>query len=263
MKLRSVLARSAVLLSLAGAPLFSVAVETAPAAAPVQAKEPMLGLPETDERLPGKGPIRRADWFRKIWNERRSSWAKRVQQDQGALVFLGDSITQGWGDDLGGAFPGVKVANRGIGGDTTRGILVRLKEDVIALHPKGVVLLAGTNDLEEGAEAEVIANNIKLIVKALEKSDRKMPIIVCQVFPSSPEKYRAPYKIKDLNTALAQALQKNPRVTLVQTWSVFAGPDGNATADEFPDLLHPNKIGYTKWAAVLHPVLAQQGLLKK
>src|SRR5437868_3759036 len=82
-------------------------------------------VPETDEGLPGAGPIRRADWFKKLWAQRRSAWGGRAQQDQGAVVFLGDSITQGWGDNLGGAFGGLKVANRGISGDTSRGVLVR------------------------------------------------------------------------------------------------------------------------------------------
>src|SRR5687768_10674468 len=54
-----------------------------------------LEIPETDNGLPGAGPIRRYDWFKKLWLERRTAWAGRVQQDQNALVFLGDSITQG------------------------------------------------------------------------------------------------------------------------------------------------------------------------
>ena len=93
------------------------------------------------------------------------------QQDEGAVVFLGDSITQGWGDDLGGAFPGMKVANRGISGDTTRGVLIRLKDDVLALKPAAVVLLIGTNDLAEKAEPETIAGNLKLILAELKKHD--------------------------------------------------------------------------------------------
>src|SRR5580704_8643449 len=109
-------------------------------------------IPATDDGLPGAGPIRRYDWFRKLWAERRSAWARHVEQDQGAFVFLGDSITQGWGDDMKGGFPGLKVANRGISGDTTRGVLIRLDTDVLALHPDGVVILIGTNDLEEGAD---------------------------------------------------------------------------------------------------------------
>ncbi len=93
-------------------------------------------LPATDDGLPGAGPIRRVDWFRKLWLERRTAWSRRAALDRNAVVFLGDSITQGWGDNLGGSFPGLKVANRGISGDTTRGVLIRLDEDVLALHPK-------------------------------------------------------------------------------------------------------------------------------
>ena len=121
-------------------------------------------LPATDDGLPGAGPIRRYDWFKRLWSERRSAWAKQREQDQGAVVFLGDSITQGWGDRLAKAFPGLKAANRGISGDTTRGVLIRLADDVLALKPAAVVLLIGTNDLEEKAEPEVIAGNLKLIL---------------------------------------------------------------------------------------------------
>ena len=125
-----------------------------------------LALPETDDGLPGAGPIRRYDWFKNLWTQRRTEFSKAAAQDQKALVFLGDSITQGWGD-LGATFAGVKTANRGISGDTTRGMLLRLQDDVLALNPSGVVLLMGTNDLEENASPETIAGNFKLIVDAL------------------------------------------------------------------------------------------------
>src|SRR5581483_7987262 len=117
-------------------------------------------IPASNDGLPGQGPIRRYDWFRKLWAERRGTWARHVQQDQNSVVFLGDSITQGWRDNMGGRFAGLKVANRGISGDTTRGVLIRLDEDVIALHPRAVVLLIGTNDLEEGADPDTIAANL-------------------------------------------------------------------------------------------------------
>src|SRR5688572_25555958 len=98
-------------------------------------------LPASDDGLPGAGPVRRFDWFQKLWLQRRTQWAQNVEKDQGALVFLGDSITQGWGDTMGGAFAPARVANRGISGDTTRGVLIRLQEDVLAVKPSGVVLL--------------------------------------------------------------------------------------------------------------------------
>jgi lysophospholipase L1-like esterase len=213
-------------------------------------------IPATDEGLPGAGPIRRYDWFKGLWRELRSKWAKRVEQDQKAVVLLGDSITQGWGDDCGGRFPGVKLANRGIGGDTTRGMLYRLKEDVLALHPAVVVMMMGTNDLEEGAEPETIAGNVKLILAELKKHDPQMPVILCQVFPSSDTKKRPADKIKQLNTLYAKAVKGDSQVIFIETWPLFANEQGDAKEEEFPDLLHPNKTGYDKWGAALRPILA-------
>ena len=218
-----------------------------------------LSIPATDEGLPGEGPIRRYQWFQNLWEKKRNGWAKQVQQDQGALVFLGDSITQGWGDQFRGHFKGIKVANRGISGDTTRGVLIRLKEDVLSLNPKGVVILIGTNDLEENASPEVIAGNLQLIIGALKKHNSKMPIILCSTFPSSATKKRPADQIKKVNQLYYTAVKGDPQVTVLDTWLLFADAKGDAKKAEFPDLLHPNQVGYDKWAAALQPLLATHG----
>src|SRR3954469_8029227 len=155
------------------------------ASAQVDAK---LQIPDSDEGLPGAGPVRRADWFKKLWAERRAGFAAPAGEEQGAGVFFGDSITQGWNDDFRGAFEGMKVANRGISGDTSRGVLIRLKDDVLSLKPAAVVLMIGTNDLADNAEPETIAGNLKLIIAEIKKQDSKTPIVLCQVFPSSETK---------------------------------------------------------------------------
>lgn len=224
--------------------------------ADAQAPAASIELPATDDGLPGAGPIRRYDWFRNLWNQKRAAWTKRVAADQQALVFLGDSITQGWGDDFGGSFAGVKTANRGISGDTTRGMLFRLQDDVLALQPTGIVLLMGTNDLEEQAEPETIAGNLQLIVAAIKAHNPKLPIVVCQVFPSAATKKRPADKIRKVNELYAAAVKGDPQVTVIDTWTLFANEQGDAKPEEFPDLLHPNKAGYAKWAAALRPILA-------
>jgi lysophospholipase L1-like esterase len=216
-------------------------------------------IPPTDEGLPGAGPIRRADWFQKTWTERRTAFASQVQQDQGALVFLGDSITQGWGD-VGSSFPGIKTANRGIGGDTTRGVLIRLQDDVIALNPRGVVLLIGTNDLADNADPEVIAGNVKLIVAALRDHNPAMPLVLCEVFPSSLTKSRPADKIRKINTLCLAAVANQPQVTVLDTFALFANVHGEAKENEMPDLLHPDILGYARWAAALRPILETVGL---
>jgi lysophospholipase L1-like esterase len=221
-----------------------------------------FAIPATDEGLPGAGPIRRYQWFQNLWEKKRTGWAARVKADQGALVFLGDSITQGWGDKMGSSFSGVKVANRGISGDTTRGVLIRLKEDVLSLKPSGIVLLIGTNDLEEKAAPEVIAGNLKLIIAALKKHNAKMPIILCNVMPSSASKRRSADQIKKINQLYFAAVKGDAQITVLDTWRLFADAKGDAKKAEFPDLLHPNKLGYAKWAAALGPLLATHGFLE-
>jgi lysophospholipase L1-like esterase len=235
-----------------------------PATVPGQeaARPDRFRIPPTDEGLPGNGPIRRYDWFQKVWMERRAMWARQRDQDRGAVVFLGDSITQGWGDAMGGAFPGMKVANRGIDGDTTRGVLIRLEDDVLSLKPRAVVLLIGTNDLEEGAAPDTIASNLGLILAALKQHDPRMPIVLCQVFPSSERMRRPADQIKAVNALYLARVKGDPQVIPLDTWRLFADADGNAPAAEFPDLLHPNEAGYARWAAALRPVFATLGLIE-
>ncbi|MGA1235854.1 MAG: GDSL-type esterase/lipase family protein [Limisphaerales bacterium] len=218
-------------------------------------------LPETDTALAGNGPIRRYDWFRDLWKNRRAQWNTHREHDLGSVVFLGDSITQGWGDNLGNSFPGMKVANRGISGDTTRGLIIRLQEDVLSLNPKAIVLLIGTNDLEEKATPETIADNLQLLLAMLHAHNPKLPIVLCQVFPSSASKSRPAQAIQHINALYADIAVGFPQVTLLDTWSIFANEHGDATLEEFPDLLHPNEIGYKKWAAKLTPALKQLHLL--
>jgi lysophospholipase L1-like esterase len=194
------------------------------------------------------------DWFQRLWLERRTGWAARKSQDQGAVVFLGDSITQGWAG-LGGVFPGLKVANRGISGDTTRGVLYRLREDVLTLQPRAVVLLIGTNDLEEMAEPEVASSNVALILDALLQHQPTLPVVLCAVFPSAASKKRPSDKIIRLNQLLFALLKERPQVTFLDTWALFAGDKGDARAEEFPDLLHPNARAYLKWGRALRPIL--------
>ena len=211
-----------------------------------------------DAAFPGEGPIRKMDWFQNLWRERRLKWWNSREQDRGAVVFLGDSITQGWGS-LKQDFPQLKTANRGISGDVTRGVLYRLKEDVLDLDPKAVVLLIGTNDLEENGDPEVIARNVKLILQQCQARHPRMPVIVCKVMPSDASKRRPADKIRRLNALVDEIVKAEPLVRC-DTWSIFADEAGNARPGEFPDLLHPNAAGYAKFAAALRPIFAQLNL---
>lgn len=211
--------------------------------------------------FPGEGPLQPGVWFRGLWLQRRTEWAKSAAADQGAVVFFGDSITQGWGS-LAQDFPTLKVANRGISGDTTRGLLGRIQGDVIELHPKAVSLLIGTNDLALGAEPEVVAENIQQIVSTLHQADPTMPVIINKVMPRGPQTGKFPEKIRKLNALLEARLTSDAKVTFCDTFALFDDGTGASKKEEFPDMLHPNAAGYAKWTSALAPIFANLKLAK-
>ena len=243
--------------------LLPVRVDTQPAPAATQSTTPVdrFEIPATDDGLPGIGPLRRYGWFRKLWHDKRSRWATEQQTDRNAVVFLGDSITQGWNEQLAPAFAGMKVANRGISGDTTRGVLLRVQEDVLALAPKAVVLLIGTNDLEEGARPDVVESNMRQILAAFRNHDARMPVVLCLVMPSSASMRRPAPLITDVNARLLSLVRNDPQVIPIDTWALWADAQGDAPIGEFPDLLHLNAAGYARWASALRPVFETLGLL--
>ncbi len=219
-----------------------------------------LKIPDTDESVLGAGPLRRTEWFRGVWRNRRASWLKKTEAQRDSFVFFGDSITQGWGDDFKGAFPGLKAANRGISGDTSRGLLLRLQGDVIDLAPKAVVLMIGANDLAEKASGEVVFSNVKLIIEALKKHNATMPIVLCETFPCAPDNYRPVAQIRKINKLYEQTWAGDPQVTIVKTYGLFAGEDGASLPKYLRDRVHPNADGYGIWAVALHPVFIKLGV---
>ncbi|MCA9081393.1 MAG: DUF1080 domain-containing protein, partial [Planctomycetaceae bacterium] len=90
----------------------------------------------------------------------------------------------------------------------------------------------------------------------LKEHNPDMPIVLCQVFPSSASKKRPADKIKQINKLVADGVKENAQVTVLDTWTLFANSEGDAKAEEFPDLLHPNGAGYAKWSAALKPLFA-------
>jgi poly(3-hydroxybutyrate) depolymerase/lysophospholipase L1-like esterase len=214
-----------------------------------------VALPAANE-VPGQGALQVGDWFQKLWMQRREEFSRAREREQGAVVFLGDSITQGWAN-LAKDFPGFKTANRGISGDTTRGVLFRLKGDVLDVHPKAVSLLIGTNDLDLGTEPDVVFANIKAIVETLQKHDAAMPVIVNRVMPRGPKPGKFPEKIQTLNGLIDAFAKENGKILVCDAWSIFDDGTGSCKKAEFPDLLHPNSLGYAKWKTALDEIFAR------
>lgn len=202
---------------------------------------------------PGKGPIRLFGW---MVENRKSFWANR-EKDQGAVVFCGDSLTANWkGDAMKKAFGDLKVANRGIGGDVSRGLLFRFKEDVLDLNPKALVINIGTNDLSAHANPADIESNIKALVDAARQQSSTMPVVLCTVPPRDSKE--APAKAgayEDINGRIKKLAEGKEHMAVLDLNKELADAEGKIVVEYFAkDKLHLAPHGYEKWAEVIKPV---------
>lgn len=217
--------------------------------------------PKNEAAWPGKGPIRSFGW---MVDNRKYFWTQR-EKDQGAIVFVGDSLTGGWkAPVLAEAFPGVRIANRGVGGDTSRGVLFRFKEDVLDLKPRAIMLLVGGNDLSAHGDPAAAQENITAMLDMVKAQDPSIPIILCQGPPSAdPKAPLKPGARADLTARIAAAGAGRDNVTVLNLFAVFGTPEGAPIPEYFaPDLVHLSAAGYKKWAEVLVPVFEKLGLNK-
>jgi lysophospholipase L1-like esterase len=208
------------------------------------------------DQLPGKVPPHVWPGLANAWRGNRTRFKASAANDVGAVVFLGDSITQGW-NTLAKDFPNLKVANRGIGGDITSGVLYRLQEDVLDLKPAGIVLLIGTNDIGDGSTPEDVAANIRLILLAIKKSNPNLKVIVCKTMPTEDGKPGVA-KIKQANDLVEQFVKTELNFAMCDTFGIFLDEQGHQIAADFKtDHLHLVSAGYVTWKKALDPLIAQ------
>jgi len=210
-------------------------------------------FPKDHSLFPGQGVVRVFPW---MVDNRNWFWTKRAEA-QNAVVFTGDSLVGNWGN-VSKAFPKMKVANRGIGGDVTRGLLFRFQEDILDLHPKAIVILIGTNDLSAKEPPADALANIGAMLDMTLKAAPTVPVVLCTVPPR--ESKEAPIdnsQLLELNQGLAGLAKGRADVTLLDLYPLFVMPDGSGAPDPQyfrKDKLHFGAPGYDKWAAALRPV---------
>jgi lysophospholipase L1-like esterase len=174
----------------------------------------------------------------------------------GGAVFAGDSITAMC--DLAKFYPGLHAVNRGISGDTTKGLLFRLRPTVIRLEPKLIVLLIGTNDFYYGRKSVEIADTYEKILDKMRTALPSCKIFVQSVCPAGNGSFGdlrpRNAEIKKLNTALIKLSDKYGCV-YVDVFPVLAGDDGSLDPKLTKDGLHPNEKGYEAVSAVIRNAL--------
>jgi len=191
---------------------------------------------------------------------------KPLSPGENRVVFFGDSITDTW--DLGEYFPGKPYINRGIGGQTTPQMLVRFRQDVINLHPKVVVMLAGTNDIAgntgpmrlDDIEADLTslaqlaqANGIKVIYSSI------LPVHNYTDKSKDFFAQRSPEKILTLNRWLKNycAAASNGCVYL-DYFSAMVDDKGLMKKDLADDGLHPNAAGFKIMAPMVEAAIEKE-----
>jgi lysophospholipase L1-like esterase len=185
----------------------------------------------------------------------------RPAADAGRVVFFGDQITEAWGRSAANFFPGRPYVNRGIAGQTTAQMLVRFRQDVVALKPKAVIIQGGSNDIASlftpGTEALVV-DNVRSMIEIAKANDIR--VILASVTPvcdcvSDQTTTRPQGKLIGLNGALRDVAADSGSIFLNFYAALVNGRDfkPELTADG----LLPNAAGY----AVMAP-LAEQAIAK-
>lgn len=213
--------------------------------------------PVTNSSWPGKGPVRMFGWFN---DNRKAFWADR-EKSKGAVVFTGDSLIAGW-KGLAASFPTLKIANRGIGGDVSRGLLFRYQEDVLDLNPKAIVILIGANDLSAHGSPDATISNLTEIIAMTRKANPTVPMVLCTVPPrDNPKAPTRPGKHEELNQKIAVLAQANPHVKVADIYPALLAPDGKFESANFaPDRLHISAEGYTKITPEIQKALTEEGI---
>jgi lysophospholipase L1-like esterase len=195
--------------------------------------------------------------------QRHKQFLEIVKKGNPDVVFLGDSITQGW-EGAGKTvwkekFAPLKAINLGIGGDQTGHVLWRLTEggEFETIKPKVVVLMIGTNNTG-GHKAEDIAGGIGEIVKTIHKKSPETKVLLLAVFPRAPNADNpGRKKIAKINEIISKLDDDGKTVKYLDIGQKFLKEDGTLTKDIMPDYLHLSPRGYEIWAEAITPTLNQ------
>jgi lysophospholipase L1-like esterase len=185
------------------------------------------------------------------------------------VVFMGDSITDSWQNPkFGGFFTGKPYVDRGISGQTTPQMLIRFRPDVLALQPKVVVILAGTNDIAGNTgpmTLETIEDNLMAMADLARANSIK--VVFASVLPVSDydlrdgkpivrTTQRPPEKIKALNEWM-KTYAANNKLTYLDYYSAMVDDKGFLRDELSEDGLHPNTKGYEIMAPLAEAAIAR------
>lgn len=168
--------------------------------------------------------------------------------NEGRIVFMGNSITEGWSKLCPEFFKGKPYINRGISGQTTPQMLIRFRQDVINLQPKIVIILGGTNDIAENtgpSTLEMVMDNLKSMSEIASENDIK--VILASVLPAFDYPWNpglnSNIKIPKLNEMIKNYCKVNS-ITYLDYFSGMTDGNNGLKPELTYDGVHPNEAGY-------------------
>ena len=201
-----------------------------------------------DIYIQGGGTL--TDWAHLKKFEKDNEQLKKIDEPN-RVVFMGNSITEGWSNFDKDFFINNPFVNRGISGQTTPQMLIRFRPDVVNLNPKAVVILAGINDIAGNTGPISLENTAENIISMAEIAKaNNIKVYICSTlpaidFPWSPGLEPGPKVIK-LNSILKNYCDQN-NITYVDYFTSVADDKGGLKVPEYTtadDLVHPNLAGY-------------------
>lgn len=184
---------------------------------------------------------------------------KRAEEREKPVVFMGDSITQGWQTLMPDFFTGKPFINKGIGGQTTRQMLARFQSDVLDLHPHAVVILGGTNDIAGlGGDMPVDSIFQQIVTMAGMAKANGIRVILCSVVPAYEYACCKSVKPVPLIAALNDKISNYCReegIPYVDYFPVLADAQRGLHKTLTEDGVHPNRAGYEKMRPLLEKAI--------
>lgn len=193
------------------------------------------------------------------WRQTAQAEADRAKQGGVQVLFLGDSLMQGWDPQLWQErYAPLGAVNFGIGGDGTPQVLWRIEHGILdGIQPKVVVLMIGINNTWPGYTAADTAKGIAAIIAAIQQKQPQAKILLLGVLPSRVTKDPIRKTIRDINSAIAK-FDDGRRVRFLDLGAQFVDSEGALRFGFYqPDRLHLTPLAYRAWADEMEPLLKQ------
>lgn len=203
-----------------------------------------------------------SDWANLGYYEKRNRELGFPDENEKRIVFMGDSITEEWGNLYPEFFSGNYYINRGIGGQTTPQMLIRFKPDAIDLKPYAIIILAGTNDIAGNtgpSTVRMITDNIFSMAELAIAYEIKVvlsSILPVYQYPWVDDVLDPPSSIDSINSKIKEYVE-NKGLVYLDYYSSMVDDRKGLKLDFTGDGVHPNEAGYRVMSGIAGEIISQ------